>query len=789
MTISIAYRTSGTSGGSVAAAMLTSGALALSMLAPAGAATADIAATAVTSGSGALQEVVVTATKRKESIQKVPISMNAVSGEQLSQMHVENVMDLGQAVPGLQLRTEWGVTDPVAYIRGVGNNSFVATSIAAVGFYADGAYIGENIAQGLQLFDIDRVEVLKGPQGTLFGQNTTGGAINVITRKPTFGGQPNGQLTITAGEFGTLNATGAFGGVISPTLAYRVAVNRQSDRGVYRNINPNFTGDRNIDRTDLTAVRAELLWKPADSFSALLNLHWARDHGGLVINQAGWLPNATGSNCPAGAIPGALHNGCTDPFGFGLAQPRGFFQTNEALAGQEHLKTYGASAELTWRLGDYTLTSLSAWDKADMVRLHDSDGTSLAILHSTFIPDTSYWSQELRLTSNYQGPLNWIVGANYYGDRDDSFTFYDYPDLAGEGIAQAMHQRTASIAGFGEANLKFADRWTFTVGARETSDKRAANIQTWLANGYGLITPPAVPGSVLPAVPPNAPVTQPMAQAAFIAPLIPFTYLQKTWHQWSGRVSLKYEIDDDKLVYATLSHGFKGGEFNGAAIISQAQEVSLSNPEFLNNYELGFKSTWRQRLRLNVATFYMQYKDQQVMAYPTADAVFPKLENIGASRIKGAEFDLQARPGAGFDLGLGGTYLDTRVTRLSDPVLGSLAGNQLNDAPKFSFNGHIGYQHSLPRGDLSLQVQGEWVGRRYFQIENQPGLFGAAYGLMDVRAAYDFPGRKLEIGVFAKNVLNHGYAESGYDLHSFGSNVFQMGRPRLVAADITYRFD
>ena len=183
----------------------------------------------------------------------------------------------------MQLRTEFGVATPFAFIRGIGNNGFVATSISPVGFYSDGVYIGQNIAQGLQLFDVERIEVLRGPQWTLFVRNTTGGLINVITRKPRIGDGTNGELKVTAGQYGTLNVDAAIGGELGPNMAYRLALSRQSDDGVFRNVNPNFTGDRDVGDTDANGVRAQLLWEPTDSLSALLNVHWGESDGGMVI--------------------------------------------------------------------------------------------------------------------------------------------------------------------------------------------------------------------------------------------------------------------------------------------------------------------------------------------------------------------------------------------------------------------------------------------------------------------------------------------------------------------------
>ena len=749
---------------------------------------AESAPSAVAEQPASEQDIIVTANRREESIQKVPISISAVSAQQLADSKIQNVNDLGQAVPSIRIRNEFGIATPLTFIRGVGNASFVTTAVSPIGFYVDGISVGQNIAQGLQLFDVDRVEVLRGPQGTLFGRNTTGGLINFISRKPDLYKSTNGQASVTIGDYNTFNADAAIGGVLSPTAAYRFAILRQSDNGVFKDINPNVTDSRNVGAIDSTAARAQLLWAPGESFSSNFSAHWGRNDGGLVANKAGFFPSASGSNCPAGAVPGAVGNGCTDPFGFGIVDRTKFHETASGTPGYEKIRTFGGSVGLNYDLSDYTLTSVSAWDHAKLRRLHDSDGHEMSFLNSSFSADTSFWSQEFRIVSPTSGKFSWIAGLYYYGDKNNSFAHYGAGDPGAIGIAQRLRLRTQSYAAYADGTFEFNDRLKLTGGARWTIDSRQASIVTWGTNSYGILTEPAAPIAFVPAVTATGFVDDATATAAYLFPFIPFTELNKTWHKWSGRLSLSYSFDTRNLVYMTWAHGFKGGEFNGSAIISP-QEVSLTNPEYVDNYEVGFKgSTLGGVLRGNISAFYMNYTDQQVQSYVSAGAVFPALANAGSSEIKGVEFEGQVRPNKNWLFSVNGTYLDAHFTKFLDPVVGDRAGNRLPSSSKWTLNGLVRYEHEVGPGSLVIQGNVQWTTKQYFEVDNQEGLSQGKYALADGRISYRFPDNATEIGFFAKNLFNEKYYVSGYDLRSFGSNTLQVGRPRVVGVDASYKF-
>jgi iron complex outermembrane receptor protein len=317
-----------------------------------------------------LEEVIVTATKRESSAQSVPIPLTGISAEQIQKLGITSTYDLSAYAPGLQLKPQFGVTSPDIVLRGVGSQSFFPNTISPVGFYSDGVYIGQSIVQGFQLFDVERIEVLRGPQGTLFGRNTTGGLVNVISQKPEVGGALQGHVEVSAGDYGALSADAAVGAPLGAQSAGRLAVLHQESDGAFDNVFRN-SDDGAI---DLTSARAQLRWQPVEALDVLLNAHAGWNRGQIRPQKAAYPAAATLppsslppayqppiDNCPPGApTDGSFQSGCTDQFGFGLTDADGYHDTKTSFESVEDVDTHGFSAEVNWQLGRHTLTSVTA---------------------------------------------------------------------------------------------------------------------------------------------------------------------------------------------------------------------------------------------------------------------------------------------------------------------------------------------------------------------------------------------------------------------------------------------
>jgi iron complex outermembrane receptor protein len=587
-----------------------------------------------------IEEVVVTATKREESAQDIPISVTAFSAETIEALGFTQSYDVASHVPNMQFMAEASQSTPFIFLRGIGNTSFFPNSINPVAVYIDNAYVGQNVAQGFQLFDLERVEVLRGPQGTLFGRNATGGLVNFITRKPEIGETANARVKLTAGDYGRFDAEAAGSLPLGERAAVRVAGFQQLSSGMYDHVAPGI-GDDDYGDVDNLALRGQIRWQPVDELDLLFNAHWGDDNSHLTAEKPGYIASPFGvPNCPPGALSGALNNGCSDPFGLGQSVDPDFDHVQFTYAPYQDLETWGVALEAHYDLGNHTLTSLTAWDTVDMARLEDDDANVRVIMNDTFHADAEWFSQELRLTSEYDGRLNWILGGNYYVDDLKSNLIIAAAELPPPpgipfplGLAQDLHQETDTWAVFGELTWDIDAQWTLRLGGRITENQRAVDMNTF--------------AFIATLVRLGAPIPFSDALAAFAFPLIPETERESDWLEWSGRAALDWEFSEKQMLYASASRGFKGGEFNGGALFHVTEAV-IADPEFMNNYEIGYKGTLLDgRLQANVTGFYMEYDDQQVLiSNPTPFGILPNLQNAGSSGIKGVEFDLAWQPTA-----------------------------------------------------------------------------------------------------------------------------------------------
>jgi iron complex outermembrane receptor protein len=732
-----------------------------------------------------LEEIVVTATKRDESIQDIPISMTAFSADAIQRLGFGQSYDIAAQVPNLQFMAESSQSTPFIFLRGIGNTSFFPNSINPVAIYVDQAYVGQNLAQGFHLFDLERVEVLRGPQGTLFGRNATGGLINYVTRKPDVEDGTNGRIAVTAGDFGQFDVEAAGGTPLGDQAAARLAVSQRLGSGRFDNVTPG-VGDDDYGDIDSLSLRGQISWEATDSIDLLAKLHYGDDDSDLTPIKPGYIISPFGvPNCPPGAVSGALLNGCSDPFGLGLTVDPDLNNVQYNAPSRQDLETWGGLVELQWEWPNFMITSQTAWDTADLTKLEDDDGNSASALHLTYLLDADWWSQEVRAVSTTEGPLQWLVGFNYYSDDLDSvlnFTATDLPPPPGFpvplGVSQQLMQETKSWAVFGELTWDFRPDWTLRLGLRLTDDERDVDIGTF---GYNAG-----------AVEPLAPVPLSDAQAAFLAPFIPATQLNDDWSEWSGRAAVDWKFADDQMMYAGVSRGFKGGEFNGGALLA-VEEATIADPEILYNYEIGYKGTLvNQTLRLNVTGFFMDYEDQQVLiTSPTPFGILPNLQNAGTSEIKGFEFDLSWQPVESWLFQLGGGYLDAEFTEFLDPTIGvDRSGNKLPHAPEWNFNGVVRYEYPVADGVIGAQLDWWWLDEQFFTVENTPALREDSHGEVNARVSYTGWNDRVELALFLQNLTDEEYAVTGFDTSGagFGAVQFVINQPRTFGGQVILNF-
>lgn len=733
-----------------------------------------------------IEEIIVTATKREESLQDVPVTMTAFSSETIQELGLTSNLEFDNQVPNFQLNSEFGVSAPTIFLRGFGNESFYSNGLNPIAIYNDGIYAGQNTVQGFQVFDLERVEVLRGPQGTLFGRNATGGLVNFISRKPELSEAINSRLSLTAGEYGQLDGEGAVGVPLGDTAAGRFSASVHTNDGVYENVSPFYDG-KDEGAVDAWAARGLIRWQPTNDLDLLLNVHGGKSDSRITAYKA------TYNDCPPGAVPGEFQNGCSGPFGFGLTDAPGFYETKLSFPSKEKIDTVGVGFEANWDIGRYTLTSVTGFDSAEMLRFENDDGNILSILDSTYTADTDFWSQELRVTSNYSGPFNWLAGFYYYGDELDTQIHFNSSDLfGGVGISQVLAQETSTWSVFSEVSYELQERWKLSVGLRLTDDERDVDIETWLYNAEGVINPGAVPAAFLPLVAVNIPTTLAASRAAFLAPLIPLSNVKDDWFEWSGRAALSYKISDDQMVFASASRGFKGGEFNGGALFAPA-EATLTSPEIMEAYEIGYKGTlFNDRVQANLTGFLMKLNNQQVLISDVSGTggFIPFLSNAGKSESKGIELELKIKPSEAWLVTFNTGYLDATFKEFFDPGTGiDHSGNRPPEAPEWTLSGLVSYQQSLFNGTVSAVVDWHWSDDRFFNTANEPNISQDAYGIVNGRLAYSFWGEKIELALLVKNIFDKEYLNAAFDLQTFGNNIFQPGHPRTVGGQITVYFD
>ena len=492
-----------------------------------------------------LEEIVVTATKRRESLQDIPISTTAFSDEAIKNLNFIQARDIADQVPNMQFLDSGAPGIPFIFLRGLGNTSFFSNSIRPVALYMDEAYIGQSTAQQFALYDLERIEVLRGPQGTIFGRNATAGLVSYISKRPDIDAGVTGRVELTAGEYDFLRPEAALGLPLGDKAAARVAAFYESASGWYRNVE---AGD-DYGEVDTFGARAQVLWAPTDGLDILLSGRYGEDDSDLGATKPGY-QNALFNCPPGGAVSGQFNNGCADPFGFGHEVDPDLHNVQYAITPFQDVESSGVSLRIDWELGDYTLTSLTAWDQVDMHWFADDDGSPLSVLDDVYMADSDWLNQEIRVLSQYDGPLNFIAGVNYYSDDLDSELLFASDDIETlivgsfgltDGTHQILNQQTDTWAVYAEGTWDITDTWRLRVGARVTYDERKVDVRS---NGFDAVFGPNFTGT---------PVTR---------VYIPEMRLKDDWTEPTGRIALDWRFADEQMLYASYSRGFKGGEFS-----------------------------------------------------------------------------------------------------------------------------------------------------------------------------------------------------------------------------------
>jgi iron complex outermembrane receptor protein len=660
-----------------------------------------------------LEEIVVTAQKREQGVNDVGITVNVFSEEQLQDFGIRSSSDLEKLVPGLTVTNAQPSGVPTFTIRGVGFQTFNAGASSTVGLYIDETNIPYSVLIGGALFDIERIEVLKGPQGDLYGRNSTAGQINFVSRKPT--DELTAGATVSYGRFDVLDVEGYVSGQISDTAKGRLAVKYlRSDEGWQRSIT---RPDDELGALDEIALRGLLELDPTDSVNVLLNLHYNRNRSENIAGTAladnvggalGPLPLSTGDSRAADWTP--THRPEND---------------NDAI---------GASARISWNIDDgLALTSITAYDDFQRNDKYDTSGIPQSDADSTNDTSIKVFSQELRLEKT-DLPGWYLLGGLFYSkdEVDEDYLLINGGGILGlalglNGLSTRWSQDTDSISAFGHVEKELGERWKLTLGARYTHENR-----DWTGCTYdsgdgtlaGLWNNILTPFLLIPAGAPDPGLIGPGACGVYDdIPTSP------TFGQFSvfsdeietnkgmGKISLDYSPTEDVLLFATLATGFKSGGFNGAAVQTH-QGLLPYRPEELTSLELGVKTTlFDRRLQLNAAAFGYRYEDKQegTIAVTPVGNIVVAITNVPKSEIYGVELESRWQLLDGLIWDLGVAYLDTEITEYQqiDPVASvwpdvvtfDASGNSLDNSPEWQATTGLTFTHPIS-DTLDFSVSG-----------------------------------------------------------------------------------
>lgn len=719
-------------------------------------------ASAQTGKGGATEEIIVTAQKREERIQDVPMAISAFSEAAITRMNMTRPQDLVQHITNATATDNGG--QPRINIRGVTLNEFSGGNENPIGYYVDEVYQGTLSGSIGDTFDIQRVEVLKGPQGTLFGRNTTGGLVHWITQRPTDAFQ--GYASAQYGSFDQVILEGAAGGRVVDGFRIRIAGKFNRDDGWQRNT---FNGARFAKKNNISG-RINADWDIAPGVEGEFNVHGSRIRGQAdAISLRGLLDPTTFAPCPADDV---LAGRCVSLLG----QKSNFLNPRKVESERDKLRlnvdAYGGYARFKADLGgDVQLISITAYEYVKRLYEQDSDASAapvtvnLDIITGGAVPlrlpnfynrqggKTNQFSQEVRLTGTLSS-VEWMLGAFYYKDDRDHL-FMDIPGYravfgSGVGLDDAANVDTRSWAVFGRVRVPLGEKVNMSVSGRYTDEHRDLLLADNFENP-SFLDREKLDASVL-------------------------TY----------RADVYYSPRDNLLFYASTAKGFKGGSFK--TVFAGPGEGVGSRPEILYSYEAGMKSDLVPgRLRLNLSGFYYDYHDLQGLGAFTRNGVPGYiLTNVGDAKIYGGEADSSFTLVDGLNGTLGLGYLHTRIS--SDNL--QFDGKEQSAAPHYTVNASLRYapDWNLLGGQMNVEVSGNYRSRQYLDIENTPTMVQRAYTLVDGSIGWQSDVSGMAVDLFVTNAFDKVYAVGGFTVADFGLNSMFMGQPRRIGARISYKW-
>ena len=729
---------------------------------------------------GVLEEIVVTAQKREQSLQDVPIAVTAITGNTIRKRAIAQGRELLDSIPGLTTAgTGFG---KVEYsLRGIGVDDFQSSAGSATAIYQDGVVFGSNFGTSGLVFDLDRVEVLKGPQGTLWGRNTTGGLVNYVTVKPEVGGETNGYASVTAAEYDQYAFEGAVGLSLSDTMAARISGTFRTLDGYFENVNPATAGDSDTGGYDWGAIRGQLVWQPDERLTTRLSIAYSELDGEDTPHKAFGL----------GAHPFDFGFSCTDPLRgrpgttcvnlLGNVADSDVYTTEQGEDGFSKMELFQTALFIDYEFDAVTATVIAGFQSNERQDLNETDGAPSGVLRANFDDEHEQWSVEARLSSNSDGPWSWVIGGFYYDDELTYFRSNYILAFGGTSAGRLNIIESENKAIFGEVSYDFTDRLTTTAGVRLTWDERVGAIRA---------------GSL---APPNPTLTN-----TFIGKdlwfSLPHVILadednqKEDWFEPSARISLQYALTEEVNLWFTWSRSFRGGDFNGGALAND--EFEVTEPEFLNNYEAGFKGDFLGgSLRLNASGYYYDYTDKiGFVEIPGARGELGSislLANFGDVEGYGAEVELDWQPVEQFNIYTNFAWTESEFVTTSFDLGfggGDVTGNRTAKTPALTMNAFFTYTVPVAQGGrLDLTFNPHWRDNQYFTDTNTDYESQDAFWILNASIGYTSADDKWDARLWVKNLTDEEWLADGFTFISEHLSI-PGGPPRQFGGTVSYRF-
>lgn len=740
-----------------------------------------------------IEEVIVTAQKRAESLQDTPVAVSAFTANAMKNKGIENIAEVADFTPNLIFDT----TSPISglssgaavFIRGIGNTDFSLTTDPGVGTYVDGVYMSRSVGGVLDVLDVERIEVLRGPQGTLFGRNTIGGAISITSRKPAE--ELQGELEMTLGNFDRKDVRASIDIPITEDLRTAFAMSSKTRDGFLDRV---LVGDEVGDEEQFS-VRGTAVYEPNDTWDFQLSL----DH--TKINEESSPTGAAGFTT---AFPDGTPGGA-GVIGYALATfgdiATGLADLSQYLVDEDDEKNYatglsgtkleinGASLISNYHADNFDLKYTIAHRKTAGQFFSDPDNSPHSITE-VYNPDYDHeqTSHELQITGTaFDGDLQYVAGLYYFEEEgeDNVFVplFLPTPDLSAgfaAGLSNFAKVDNNSEAAYLQATWALNDIVSVTGGIRHTRDEKTYIYTQYIGADIEGNPLPFFPGAV-------------NEHGVFTPGLNPLVGdgsgdVTNEFEETTFKFGVDASLEDGTLIYYSFSQGFKSGGYV-LRYVESVPEPRSFEPETVDAHEIGIKwQGFEDRVRLNTAIFYSDYEEVQVTFYDNLGG--PVTANAGTVEIKGIELELTALLTENLQLDMGYGYTDAEYTEIN-PIAGLSSSidksAKLVNTPENTFN--IGLEYNIPvnNNELSLRVDYSYVDDIHNDSQNSPFLFQESYGLWNASARYDI-NESMELVVFVENLEDERYIVSGNSNYGLGFHSAVYSKPRQYGATFRYTF-